>query len=80
MEIINVIEIMDGNNISVESFPIHEEQLKHEVVEKAEVLFKQKALENGANEEDIESYIEDGFYEPALQPLNDYRLFLIWSN
>lgn len=71
MEIINVIEVMDNNNISIDSFPVYEEQLKHEVVEKAEELFTQKALENGANEEDLDSYIEEGYYEPALQPLND---------
>jgi hypothetical protein len=80
MTIINVIEVMEDNNLNVESFPIYEEQLERDVVEKAEELFSQKAKENGAKEEDIESYIEDGYYEPVFQPSSNYRLFLIWSN
>ena len=34
----------------------------NEKIKKAEALFIEKALEYGASEDDMESYIEDGYY------------------
>ena len=59
MRVINIIEsatdtTISGGIIGVESFGIFEEQLSNDVVESAENLFKRKALENGANEDDLD--------------------------
>lgn len=76
MRIINVFEMVGGAFCgSLESFPIWEEQLSDDVIEVAQKLFSDKAMENGAEEDDIESYLEDGHYENS-----DYEVFLVWSN
>ena len=46
MRIVNILEIINGIPQSIESFPIFEEQLSEDVVEKAELLFIQKINEN----------------------------------
>ena len=76
MDIINVVETVNGTVLSIESFVIKDEENKAEVVQKAEELFTAKALENGAKQEDMETHIEDGYYE------NDgfsYVVNLVWS-
>jgi len=76
MDIINVIETVNGTVLSIESFVVEEEQLSNEVVEKAEELFTAKALENGAKPDDIETHIEDGYYENNGF---SYVVNLVWS-
>ena len=66
--ILNVIERPLSNNISVESFADNE-------VEEAEINFSTKALENGCLKEDVETYLEAGYYENG-----HYELYLVWSN
>jgi len=75
MRIISIIEIVDNNVQGIESFGIVEEQLSREVVEKAEYLFKKKAIENGIMDDDIESAIENGTYENG-----NYAVNLVWSD
>jgi len=79
MRIINIIEIgsdtaVGGGIIGVESFGIFEEQLSEDVVESAENLFKDKAIENGADEDDLDSAIEDGYYTNGY-----YTISIVWS-
>ena len=74
MRIINIIEIVDNNVQGIESFGIHEEQLKEDVVAQAEHAFKLKAVENGIMDDDLESAIENGVYENGTYTLN-----LVWS-
>ena len=80
MRIINVLEIINGIPSTIESFPIHEDQLSEDVTEKAELLFIDKINENISPEvlsdEDQEIHIEDGFY----QNMNGYEVYLSWSN
>ena len=70
MNTVNVIEMVDGNIIGLISFSDN----KKENIE-AEKLFAKIALENDCKKRDIESYIEDGYYENG-----DYQLFLTHSN
>ena len=72
MDIINVVETVGGTVLSIESFVINEK----DDVKKGEELFTAKALENGAKPDDMETHIEDGYYE------NDgfsYVVNLVWS-
>ena len=82
MRIINVIEMVDGDFLgSIESFPIWEEQLSEDVVKKKKKLFADRAKENGADENDIESYIEDGYYDNGTEGNGGhYEVFITWSN
>jgi hypothetical protein len=76
MRIISVIESnTDSGILGVESFGIFEEQLSQDVVDQAEENFKSKAIENGANEDDIETDIENGFYARR----DGYTVSLVWS-
>jgi len=77
MRIINIIEsTMDTPILSIESFGIFEEQLSQEVVDQAEKLFKDKAIENGANEDDIDDDIENGYYSRR----DGYTVSIVWSD
>jgi len=80
MRILNLLKVdSDVPNI-IESFPIYEEQLSQEVIEKAELLFIAKINElihpDVLSDEEQEYYIEQGsFYEYP-----NCNVFLIWSN
>jgi hypothetical protein len=76
MRVINIIQVVGNNVASVESFGVFEEQLSQDIVGQAEELFKQRAIENGANEDDIELYVEDGTYSNGV----DYTVNLVWSD
>lgn len=67
---VNVVEVAGGVINSIRSFSDDEEGNKE-----AEVLFKLVALENGAKEEDVDSYIENAHFE-----IDDYDLLLTHSN
>jgi hypothetical protein len=79
MRIINIIETatdtaINGGIIGIESFGVYEEQLSEDVVQEAENLFRQKAIENGANEDDLDDAIEDGYYTNG-----SYTISIVWS-
>jgi hypothetical protein len=61
MQIINVIVIKEGVVYTCESFVIKNKDT-HLKIKSAELLFADKALEYGADEDDMDSYIEDGCY------------------
>jgi len=75
MKIINVIEVVDGTILSVDSIVIPDDSQEKERVAVAEKLFSDKAKENGASENDMEDLIEDGNYVQG-----DYSVFLTWSD
>ena len=76
MRIINIIEsTADSPILSIESFGITDEKLKAKVVEQAENLFKAKAIENGANEKEIDVDIENGYYASR----DGYTVSIVWS-
>jgi len=76
MRVINIIEIVSGDTLSIESLGIFEEQLSDDVVAKAETLFGEKAKENfpEISDDELEACIEDGHFE-----LEDYVLEIVWS-
>lgn len=74
MRIVNVIVIKEGIVDSMESFAVVEEQLSSDVVEKAETLFKEKCIEWGADEDDMDIYIEEGYYAGG-----NFSVCLVWS-
>lgn len=74
MKIINVIEIVEGSVTNVKSFPIVNPLDEKERVLLAESVFAKIAEENGAPEEEMESFLEDGSFSEG-----DYSVFLSWS-
>lgn len=74
MRIINVIEVVDNNVIGMQSFGVEDDQLSGEVVSQAEELFSKLAKENGAEENDIDEYIENGAFSE-----NGYTVNICWS-
>lgn len=76
MRILNIVEGLHGTITQILSFPVYEEQLSHEVIEQAENTFKQILNEvNGIDMEDMDSYIEDGYYDDD----NGWIVSLVWS-
>ena len=75
MEVLNVIEVINNKVIKVKSFIIDDNKGKHPKVTEAEKLFTEMALENGAREDEIETHIEDGYYEGGAE----YCVNLVWS-
>ncbi len=78
--IVNVIEMTDKDITSIDTFVMPEgvepySAKEKEIVQKAEKLFSAKALENGADKDDIEACIEDGSYDDG-----DYKVLIYWSN
>lgn len=67
MRILNVIVTGESDRTPAEIIDLHcyvveEEQLSGEVVQEAEDKFVSILIGLGVDEDDIESYIEDGFY------------------
>jgi hypothetical protein len=75
MRILNVIELMDDEVQQLVSFPIEDDQLSRDQVRLAEELFTKIALENGVDENDVESYIEDGRFS-----VGDWSVNIVWSD
>lgn len=70
LKTVNIIEITNGNLQNIESFSDDDDGNKE-----AEKLFTAKALENGANSDDIDSYLDDGiFSEDAYELLITHSL------
>ncbi|MFW6247422.1 MAG: hypothetical protein ACOC22_04615 [bacterium] len=76
MDILNVIVTSktSGLVVAIDSYPVHEEQLKDEVVAKAEKRYVDLCVDNGIDEVVAEESIEDGCIE------NEIHLFsIVWS-
>jgi hypothetical protein len=83
MRIINVLEIINNIPSKIESFPIYEEQLSQEIVDKAEELFIKLIEENrnkqerlSLSEKDKDFYLSEGIYDDKY----GYELYIIWSD
>jgi hypothetical protein len=78
MEFINVIEIKSGiiTNISTFIFPETDVEKQKNLVKKAEDLFKEKALSNGADEDVLEDCVSDGYFDNT----NGKEVHIIWSD
>ncbi|MFW6243358.1 MAG: hypothetical protein ACOC2W_04295 [bacterium] len=76
MEIINVIvsEKPTGYILSVDIFPVYEEQLKDDVVAKAEKRYVNICVENGIDEVDAEESIENGCIDNT-----ERQISFVWS-
>ncbi|MFW6272948.1 MAG: hypothetical protein ACOC2U_04120, partial [bacterium] len=76
MDIINVIvsEKQTGFILSVDSFPVHEEQLKDDVVSEAEKRYVNLCIENGIDEVDAEESIENGSIDNT-----ERQISFVWS-
>jgi len=70
VDTVNVIEYADDTILGVTSFSEDDEGNKE-----AEAHFSKIAKEHGATEEDVDSFIEDGYHEQGT-----YQLFLCHSN
>jgi len=77
MGIINVVEIVDNNALSITSFVVEEETKEKEQVEKAESLYRSKAIENGAPK-DIDEFDEEIGYDNFSS--NNYSVSIVWSD
>ena len=80
MRILNVLLIKNSMPEIVGSFPIYEEQLSDEIIEKAEELFiqtiNQIVYPYVLSIEEEEYFIENGSY---FNEDNDINVFLIWG-
>lgn len=70
IDTVNVIEFADDDLIEINSYEENEEGNKS-----AEARFRQCATEHGCQEEDLDSFVEEGYYEQGT-----YQLFLAHSN
>ena len=80
MQIVNILEIIKGIPSKIESFPIYEDQLDQEVVEKAEELFKKMILENHSfddetEEDELEECLDNSYFDDN----HGYKIYIIWS-
>jgi hypothetical protein len=75
MRVINVVLIKEGVIDNIESFGVFEEQLSQEVVEKAEARFKELCEEWGADEDDMDYYLEEGCYVGG-----NFSVCISWSD
>lgn len=75
MQIINVVEIINGNLSGIESFPIIDSHIHDQQVQKAEELFLQKVKENLSEIEDDE-LLDDSYWSDN----NGYEVMITWSN
>lgn len=80
MKILNIIIIgetatsVTGGLIDIKSYVCTDEQLSDEVAQEAEEYFTSLLQGLGVNEEDIDSYIEDGFYKNDSQSIS-----MVWT-
>ena len=74
MRTINVIEVVDNNVIGMTSFGVFEEQLSNDIAKEAENHFAKLAKENGAEDIDMDVYLENGAFSE-----NGYTVNLVWS-
>lgn len=73
MQIVNVVEIINGNLSSIESFPILEEK---DQVEKAETLFIKKVRENSTQLDiEDEELLDDAYWSDN----SGYEVMISWS-
>jgi len=70
IDTVNVIEYADDDLIGINSYAEGEEGNRS-----AESRFRQCATEHGCIEIDLDSFVEDGYYEQGT-----YQLFLSHSN
>ena len=67
MEIINVIVSTNQNPcVSIDSYAVTHENMSAAVCKEAEKLFKEKAIENGFPEEDIEDSLDNGYIDDGI--------------
>lgn len=71
IDTVNVLEVVNANPSQILSFKDNKKGNKE-----AEKLFTKMAKENGATDEDMDSYIEDGSYTHSR---NEYGVYLIHS-
>ena len=77
MRIINLLVINSGIPESIESFPIYEEQLSQDVIDKVEAAFKEEVLKHLCSEDNFEDeWIDYGSFDDC----NGHEVYIIWSN
>ena len=76
MRIINVISIENNLISNIKSFPIHEEQLSHDVIERAENDFENKVIGIGGDLNDMDVFFMDGYYEC---PTTNRTVSIVWT-
>ena len=76
MQILNLVIIGESPTsttrglIDLKTYVVEDEQLSGEVVKEAEDAFYSLLQGLGVDEDDIESYIENGFFENASQSIH----------
>lgn len=76
MRIINVVEISENSVMGVKSYPIEEDQLSQEIVERAEEEFIKLCRDNGARE----IYTDEILLDDAIFMNGTYSVCLTWSD
>lgn len=78
MQIINVLEILNGLPSQIKSFPIIEDGQKISVVSKAEEFFIRLCQEHSFDltPDDIDFILSEGSYDDKC----GYEVYIIWSN
>lgn len=76
MRVVNVIQVNTVYNITVESFISNGSVNEQQIVDKAEARFIELISEQGANEDDINSFLDDGIYQANA----DLTIYLVWSD
>ena len=80
MQILNLVIIGESPTsttrglIDLKTYVVEDEQLSGEVVKEAEDAFYSLLQGLGVDEDDIDSYIEDGFYENGSQSIS-----MVWT-
>jgi len=74
MRIISVVVIEENIVNTIDSFAIYEDQLSKDIIDRAEKLFKKKALLYGAKKHNINSHLEDGYYSGM-----NFSVCICWS-
>ena len=75
MRIVNVVVIKEGVIDNMDSFGVFEEQLSQDIIDKAETLFTEKCIEWGAEETDMDIYLEEGYYAGG-----NFSICLTWTD
>lgn len=79
MRIINIVEINENAVLGVKSYPIEEDQLSQEIVEKAEEDFIKCCRENGAGSAEG-AYRDEILLDDGIFMNGTYSVCLTWSD
>lgn len=75
---INIVQIIDNVVQSIESYSL-KEKYREQSIKEAEAIFEKILKENNVNENEIENYLDNGYYETGSQSGGIFCVNLVWS-